>query len=201
MEQTADGQDETVRREKAALRAQFRRFRQEMPEEEWAARSRTIAERLAALPEALQAQVVHAYWPSIARREVDLRPLLHAWHAEGKTVVLPRIDSATPPQLTHHVWHPEAAFLQNVWLLDEPDAAWAVFSDPPDLILVPALAVDERGYRLGYGKGFYDAFLAATPALFVAPLFDACVAKTLPHETHDVPVHALVTETRVLRTA
>jgi 5-formyltetrahydrofolate cyclo-ligase len=66
-------------------------------------------------------------------------------------------------------------------------------------VLVPALAADRRGVRLGYGKGFYDAFLPHTRALRVVPVFDACLAASLPSEAHDEPVHVVVTETQTLR--
>lgn len=197
----AAGSVEAIRREKAALRAQFRAVRQEMSEGEWQARSAAIRERLAALPELQQARTIHAFWPIAARREVDLRPLVAAWHAEGKTVVLPRVASTDPPRLSHHVWRPEACFAVHAWGVEEPAADWPVHDGPFDAVLVPALAVDRAGYRLGYGKGFYDAFLAETDALRLAPIFETGLADALPHEPHDQRTHVVVTEERCVRFA
>ncbi len=195
-----NSEEKAAGREKAALRAQFRRRRLEMPEALWTRHSAAIAARLDALPEVRQAATIHAFWPLVQHREPDLRALLARWHAEGKTIVLPRVDSFYPPRLTHHVWHPDAVFARNQWGLDEPEAAWPRPATAPQVIVVPALAADRHGYRLGYGKGFYDAFLATTAAFTVVPLCAAFVVDDLPCSAHDVPVAALVTETEVLRT-
>jgi 5-formyltetrahydrofolate cyclo-ligase len=69
-----------------------------------------------------------------------------------------------------------------------------------DLILVPLVAWDERGYRLGHGKGFFDIALATVPEkLTIGLAFEAQRVDQLPIEPHDVPVKMIVTEKRVLR--
>jgi 5-formyltetrahydrofolate cyclo-ligase len=69
-----------------------------------------------------------------------------------------------------------------------------------DLVLVPALAVDERGHRIGYGKGFYDRLLPRLAALRVALVFDFERIVEVPVRAGDVPVDVIVTDERVIRT-
>ena len=64
----------------------------------------------------------------------------------------------------------------------------------PDVVLVPALAVDGLGNRIGYGKGYYDAFLSEVKSCKIVPLFAKQVVDGIPSEPHDVPVDILVTE-------
>lgn len=63
-----------------------------------------------------------------------------------------------------------------------------------DLILVPGLAFDERGHRLGYGKGYYDRFLKETEAFKIGMAFTEHVLKELPIEPHDVPLDLIITD-------
>jgi 5-formyltetrahydrofolate cyclo-ligase len=65
---------------------------------------------------------------------------------------------------------------------------------------VPALAVDARGFRIGYGRGFYDRLLPTLPnALTVAIVYDFQLVAEVPEEPFDVPVHVVATDARVLR--
>jgi 5-formyltetrahydrofolate cyclo-ligase len=68
-----------------------------------------------------------------------------------------------------------------------------------DAVLVPAAAVDRDGNRLGWGKGFYDRFLAQVEGnpLVIAVVFDSDVVVTIPTESHDAPVGAILTETEI----
>ncbi len=88
------------------------------------------------------------------------------------------------------------------------DLGWAVPGGPPlgvdavagcDLVLVPALAVDRRGVRLGRGGGSYDRALRRATGLVVALLHDGELVEELPAEPHDVPVHAVALPSGVVR--
>lgn len=67
-----------------------------------------------------------------------------------------------------------------------------------DIILVPALAVDLTGHRLGYGKGYYDTLLSAYKGLRIAVVFDFQVVAEVPHESHDVQVDRIVTDKTII---
>ncbi len=66
-----------------------------------------------------------------------------------------------------------------------------------DLCIVPCLAADESGHRLGYGGGYYDRFLAQTTAQAAVLCMERCLLKALPAETHDLPCTIIVTERRI----
>ena len=68
------------------------------------------------------------------------------------------------------------------------------------LCLVPALSYDKRGYRLGYGKGYYDRFLEGFSGICVGITFDRCLAEKLPADAHDKKTDYIITESQVTTT-
>ena len=90
--------------------------------------------------------------------------------------------------------------------IPEPDEGCPTLADADlvsALILVPALALDVDGYRLGYGGGYYDRFLqglseAGIPVTTVGLAYGVCVTDTLPREPHDIPVHFIIDERRII---
>lgn len=190
---------------KPALRAHFQALRRNMPAAAHAAASRAIVAHLQALPELLSARTVHTYWPHAERREVDLLPLLAWLHARGTTLVLPVVDRFARAdgraRLSHRRYTGEACLRVNRWGLREPFGTETVPLSSVDAVVVPALAVDYAGFRLGYGLGYYDELLAAVQAPSICPVFSACHPPALPTEPHDVPVQVIVTEHAVTRPA
>ena len=79
-----------------------------------------------------------------------------------------------------------------------PDTAPIVAPEELDLVIVPALAYDRAGYRLGYGGGYYDRFLSGIPAFTVGLARERLIKDDLPAEAHDVAVSCVVTECRIL---
>lgn len=126
--------------------------------------------------------------------EVATRPILERAWAGGKRVACPKV-----------VWRPRGLASFAVGGLDElvegrrglfepdPDRAEPV-DEGFDLVLVPGLAFDRRGGRIGYGAGFYDRFLAGSEALKVALAYSLQVVDSVPVEPHDVPVDRILTE-------
>ncbi len=134
-------------------------------------------------------------WPMAG--EMDLRPLLHALHARGHTIVLPE----TLPRgqvLTFRRWAPGTAMLPGRFGTFHTDGAPAV----PDLLFVPLLAFDRSGNRIGYGGGYYDRTLAALPDRPAIGFGRADQEIALvPTETHDRRLATILTEREVIRTA
>ena len=162
-------------------------------------RGAAIRERVAALPIYAAARAVHCYLSM--RSEVDTRPLIASALAAGKRVAVPVVV-------------PRAADLSHAWL-DSLDAdalapdSFGTFNPRQlrpaapgewDVTIVPLLAFDRRGCRLGYGKGFYDRLLTATRAPAVGVAFAAQEVPALPAEPHDVALAWIVTEDEVIRT-
>ncbi|MFN2383074.1 MAG: 5-formyltetrahydrofolate cyclo-ligase, partial [Gemmatimonadota bacterium] len=76
-----------------------------------------------------------------------------------------------------------------------PDPARAIGAEAIDLVIVPGLAFDRQGHRLGFGAGLYDRFLAGRQLPTVALAFSLQVLDAVPHTHHDVPMDWIVTET------
>jgi 5,10-methenyltetrahydrofolate synthetase len=181
---------------KAKLRGEMIARRDALPQSELSRIAQALTERLVALPEYRAARSVLATM-SIAS-EWSTRPFLDRSRADGKTVVLPRLT--TPPRqlALHAVEDLDRHLVPGVWNIPEPDPdrCPAVLLADVDFALIPALAVDEAGYRLGYGAGYFDKLLAGRGArpFCVTALPAGFVVESLPHEAHDVAVDLVIDE-------
>ena len=103
-------------------------------------------------------------------------------------------------RLAFHLYEP-GRLIQHRYGMLEPDPALPeVAVDEANLIIVPGLGYTCRGYRLGYGGGYYDRLLAACgPAVTVGVCFEALVLEDMPQTAHDLPVEYLVTEEAGIR--
>ena len=172
---------------KSELRSRFKTLRGALGEIPHAEASTAIRRRLEAFCVSRRIRRIGAYWP--IGTEVDLRSLFATrpdwlWY-------FPRVVSTSPPRLA---WGTEP-LQPGLWGLQEPVFSQH-FTPPVDLLLVPGLAFDEEGYRLGYGKGFYDALLEhLDDRIILLGVGFACQkVQRLPQDPRDLPVHGLVTE-------
>lgn len=137
---------------------------------------------------------VAGFWPLAG--EVDLRPLLADWHERGGTALLPRMRAPAEP-LRFLRWTPTTRLEPAAYDVEEPPANAP--EHRPEIVLVPLLAVDRAGYRLGYGGGFYDRTLAALGGvLAVGVAFDVQRVDEVPRGPHDRPLTHLATERGVV---
>ena len=161
-----------------------------------ASSSARIVEHVRALSEVASAQTVHLFWALPG--EVDLRPLAEALRATGRTVVLPVV--VAPHTLAHREHQGADRLVDGPWGTQEPAPdAPPVAPSALDVVLVPALALGRDGSRLGYGGGFYDAFLVQTPALRVGVGLQAALVESVPTAPHDARLDVVVTEAEVVR--
>jgi 5-formyltetrahydrofolate cyclo-ligase len=130
--------------------------------------------------------------------ELDTRDFLGRVIAMGRQLVLPRVDRTARRLRLHAVGDLDRDLAAGTWGIREPDPARCreVTLSDVDFVLVPGVAFDVRGGRLGYGGGFYDRLLAdAAPMLpCVAAAFALQVVDAVPTEGHDRSMSALVTE-------
>lgn len=137
---------------------------------------------------------IAGYWPM--GEEIDTRPSLHALHAAGHRVLLPVTPRRGLP-LGFRPWRPGCAMEAGRFGTSHPAAGEAA---APDWLLIPLLAFDSRGNRLGYGGGFYDRTLAATPGAFrLGVAYAGQEVPAVPVGHNDIPLHAIATEQGLLR--
>ncbi len=140
---------------------------------------------------------IGGYWPR--GTEMDVRLLLAALHERGHAVGLPHVRRGQA--MTFHRWRPNDRLISGVLGIEMPD-----FHTPevvPDVFLVPLLAFDRYGNRLGYGGGYTDrtisALRARKPLLCVGIAYAAQEFDTVPHDALDQRLDWLVTEKGVRR--
>lgn len=157
------------------------------------------AERLAAVLEPCSGAVLAGYMPM--RTEIDPLPAMAAHLAAGKggRVCVPVIPGQSQP-LYFREWRPGAAMEAGAFGALIPAAGERLV---PSVLIVPLLAFDWRGYRLGYGGGFYDRTLeglrARGPVIAVGFAFAAQEVEEVPIEPTDQPLDLIVTECGVIR--
>lgn len=182
--------------EKAQLRREMIARRDALPPSERGRIAEALTQGLAALPQYAAARSVLATM-SIGS-EWSTRAFLARARADGKVIVLPRL-SAPPRRLEiHSVADMDRGLIPGVWDIPEPDPARnpRVQLADVDFAVIPALAIDRRGYRLGYGAGYFDGLLAGRGArpFCVTALPAAFVVEQVPREAHDVAVDSVVCE-------
>lgn len=141
-------------------------------------------------------QVVALYWP--IRDEIDCKPLLTRLVDSGQPVCLPVVLGEDMP-LELRLWEDgQPLYPSGFGTLAPSETAPVVV---PDIVVIPLLAFDAQGTRLGYGRGYYDRTLAAMTSkpLLVGYAFDAQEVETIPRLAHDLPLDILVTETGLRR--
>ena len=171
--------------------------RRQLAPEARALRSRQIAARVLTLEAFERARTLAIYAPMGA--EVDPSDIAAEALARGKRLAYPVLAGATRP-LRFAVCTPGALVTGPLRCLVPPPEAEAVAPDTIDLVLVPGIAFDGAGRRLGRGRGHYDATLATLrpDAVRVGLAFELQVVPEVPQEAHDAPLDVVVTEARIL---
>lgn len=197
------GGAEGIDQRKRALRAHFRQLRRELAPDLRREADARIEERLAILPAFAQADVVLTYLDMGS--EVRTHGIIeHAW-AVGKIVALPRCVPGTHEM----AWYCVESFgglVRSRFGVEEPDPVQArqlvLDGGKRAVALVPGLTFDERGYRLGYGGGFYDRFLADFDGVSVGLCREVQMSDDLRAagvvDAFDLPVQLVATEARTI---
>lgn len=131
--------------------------------------------------------IVGGYWP--IGSELDLRSLLRQLMQRGIKCALPRI---TPRGLEFHLWTESIPLIKGSFQVWEPPSHEERVI--PHILLIPLLAFDKRGHRLGYGQGHFDRYLHQHPVLTIGIGFKEQEIKTIPHQIHDFALRYILTE-------
>lgn len=175
---------------RAHLRKQMMTKRNQLSHPEVDKLSRQICRRLEELQPLQQAQVIMGF--SSIRNEVNLSPLLKKLQNQGRTILLPRVEG---DNLQAVEFRPGAAMGRGSFSIQEPlGEPFAV--DKIDVVIVPGLVFDAGGYRLGYGRGYYDRFLPRlSKYCFICGVcYEFQVVDNVYPHSGDVPMHWVVTD-------
>lgn len=178
---------------KQALRTTFLKARQALPPGQRRLASAQMWAHLLEEPRFQQARTLHLFLGT--PHEPDTLSWIPELQRHGKALFAPRVLPGTP-LLEHLRVSPETSLRPGAFGILEPEG----LPEPPevlqqlDLILIPGVAFDQRGNRLGYGKGYYDRFLSQSGALRLGVGFDLQQVAEVPTEPHDLPMHGLLSE-------
>ena len=171
--------------DKAALRRIIGQKKRAMSEVEIMDASRRLGELFAAATEYREAKTIYGYLPY--NQEVRTVPILEQALQDGKRVAVPKIYGEEMRFL--YITDFEREVAPGYAGIPEPIADGPVADDPTALVLMPGLAFDPAGHRIGYGGGFYDRFLAREPGHpTVALCYGFQMLPALPVEDFDIPV-------------
>lgn len=188
-----------IRPLKAGLREHYKDLRRAMSPAVKAEWDGEIARRLTGLWQYKQNSRLFTYVSTPI--EVDTRRIITQALREGKRVAVPRCVPGTRDMEFYWIDSVEELEPGTFGVLEpRPDRIRLVRDLSGGLCLVPALCYDWRGYRLGYGKGYYDRFLAGFGGHMVGICYADCVRRKLPHGRFDSRVELLVTEQYLRRT-
>ncbi len=168
--------------DKKTLRALIREKKRAMTPEEIRDKSAALGRLLAQTAVYQAARTIYGYYPQ--NQEVRLLPILEAARAAGKRVALPKIVDG---EMRFLYVTDRTRMVPGFGGIPEP-AAGEIAADKTALVILPGLAFDRAGRRLGYGGGFYDRFLALEPGHpTVALCYDFQVVPEVPAEPYDLP--------------
>jgi 5-formyltetrahydrofolate cyclo-ligase len=189
---------EATAQEKIALREQMRARLAEQDATDVRAKSATIWERLSVLSEFAAATRLLVYVSTGS--EVDTQGLIRQLLAMGRQVCVPQFERATQGYAASELQDFDAELTTGKFgiLEPKPRAIRPAALDRIDAALVPGLAFDETGNRLGRGSGHFDRLLRQTSGIKIALAFDFQVLDEVPAEAHDARMDFIVTETRVV---
>ncbi len=182
---------------KAELRRIMKETLAKQPSLERERKSKLIVGRLVSLGEYSKAKTILTYVSM--DEEVSTRELIPRAISDGKCVVVPAVSHDEKTMTLHEIKSPEELG-PGYRGINEPKNRGTCFEcERIDLAIVPGLAFDKRGNRLGRGKGMFDKLFAAAGCIRIALAFDFQVVGEVPVEAYDVPVHFVVSENRILK--
>jgi len=186
----------SIRNNKIQLRKYFSGLRDAMSTEERQEKSKRIRSQLYETPWYREAQSLFSFMNF--RSEVETDQIINDALRQGKRVMLPRIDREKREMHAVEISGPESLTKNNMGIW-EPVIELPPYEGDVDLLLAPGLAFDLQGYRLGYGRGYYDRFLAIRQVKrSVGLAFEIQITNELPQDNLDQRLDHLISEKRII---
>ena len=174
---------------KKDIRARVLKERNQLCEKEWEEKSQRICEKVAAHPSFLNAKEVYCYVDF--KNEVGTRRIIEAAWQHGKRVAVPKILEGTME--FYYIEH-FSELEEGYFGISEPKAIKKA-SRQEALVIMPGVAFDRCGNRIGYGKGFYDRYLKAHPnCRTLAIAFELQMVEHVPRDAFDICSEEIITE-------
>lgn len=185
----------SLEQQKEYARSYFLKRRSRLSRTEIAEKSGRISDNLARLGLYSRAKRIGFYYP--IRNEVDTRKIFSRSLVSGKEAYFPRVNGQG---LTFHRILDQNEFKPGKFGIPEPDSsAPSIAPEDLDLVLIPGIAFDDSGVRLGYGKGYYDRLLAKVPlSRRVALAYSLQMSDSLPRGETDLSAGLVVTESGII---
>ncbi len=182
-----------INQEKKALRAKYKALRNAVADIE--AKSDSIYELLIDSDLYYDAKIVLLYWS--VDSEVGTHKMIDKVLSDGKRLALPKCMDSNGNMLFYFVRSYDD-IVDGMYGIKEPveDELYTA-SDEPTLCVVPGLCYTRDGYRLGYGKGYYDRFLEKFSGVSVGLCYDECLVESLPTDGYDKKVDFIITNKRI----
>ncbi|MDO5526795.1 MAG: 5-formyltetrahydrofolate cyclo-ligase [Prevotella sp.] len=174
---------------KKILRETIRQRKRQYSTQELSDMSLAVVERLKANSQFSHARTLFIY--SSLSDEVDTTTLLDSLALCGKTVVLPKVVDAENMELRLYTGREDLAV--GSYSIMEPTGKLFTALHDIDVAVVPGMAFDRNGHRLGRGKGYYDRILAQMPQAYkIGICFDFQLMENIPHDAHDVSMDEVI---------
>lgn len=189
-----------VHEDKAAIRAEMKAARSRLTITDFRRLSGAIADRCRSLREWREAQRVHIY-VSTLNNEADTLGLIFDLLDSGKTVVVPRCEDSRCLASVRIDSFDDLKRGRFGTMEPLPDPSRTIPPGGLDIVIVPLLAFDRRGGRLGFGGGFYDWLIGQVRCPVVGLAYSFQEVPAVPLEPHDCPISIILTETETIRVA
>jgi len=188
---------------KSSIRARLLACRKALSAKETATKSETIHTRIRSLPVWNSAKTLLLYLP--VNGEVDTWPLFDWAREQGCRMLLPCCRKNEPGRMDFFTVMHREELVPGMYNIPEPDRNQCMLIEHPDpeVVILPGVGFDRQGYRLGYGGGYYDRFLARHPmpsALIIGLGFSCQIREELPHDPWDKKVDVVITEEEMIWT-
>jgi len=174
------------------VKEEIRKFiidnRKSLSEKEYSELSKEIRNKLLGIDEVKRGECFLFYYP--IKGEPDILPLAETFMADGRCIAFPVVDGK---DIKAVVIKDLSCFRKGSFGVYEPYGGEYIDESEIDVVFVPGLAFDKDGFRIGFGKGFYDRFLGRVLAFKIGVAFDFQIFDKLPRDRWDVPVDLIVT--------
>ena len=184
---------------KNELRQKYRALRDSFGEEFINKASNSTSNNLQKTEEFINADIVLLYYPT--KNEISPLPIFEICLKMGKTVAFPVCQKESTTLMFKKVTSLDMFSPSSFGIFEPNEECEIIIPTEKTICITPALLFSKDGHRLGYGKGYYDRFLKDFNGISVGFSYSDCVLDFIPHDTYDIPLDMIITESEVLKIA